>query len=117
MTAVDIEHAFAGALGISEGQRNDVNDADYVRSGKPRHLADALGKVLPRLKKRTELLPKSDPMKRWTEISLSELEEEYRGLSNPAGEAEISKTACFDLWSFCAIGVRLIDRFLAENGC
>ena len=44
MTAVNVEHAFAGALGISEGQRGDVNDADYVRSGKIRHLADALAK-------------------------------------------------------------------------
>jgi hypothetical protein len=43
-------------------------------------------------------------MKRWIEVSLSELEEEYRGLSSPAGEAQISKTACFGLWFFCAIG-------------
>jgi hypothetical protein len=38
MRAVHIEHSFAHPLGISEGQRNDVNDADYVRSGKPSHL-------------------------------------------------------------------------------
>ena len=42
----DVEHSFAHALGIGEGQRNDVNDADYVRSGKLAHLARAISRRL-----------------------------------------------------------------------
>jgi len=117
MKAVNVEHAFAGALGISEGQRNDVNDADYVRSGKPRHLAEALAKTLPHLRKRADLLSESAPMKRWIEVSLSDLEDEYRAILHPASETDISGTACAQLWSLCAISIRLIEKYLVEAGC
>jgi hypothetical protein len=117
MRAVNVEHAFAGALGIPEGQRDDVNDADYVRSGKLSHLTKAIAKTLPLLKKRAELLNDSDPMKRWVEVSLSDLEEGYRAISHPAAEKEITKGACIELWSLNAISIRLIDRYLAGAGC
>jgi len=117
MRAVNIEHSFAHPLGISEGQRNDVNDADYVRSGKPSHLAAALGKVLPRLKKRAEALNESTQMKQWIENSLQDLEEAHQSVVNPAAAAEISQSACLQLWSLSAVSVRLIDTYLTERGC
>lgn len=117
MRAVHIEHSFAHALGIPEGQRNDVNDADYVRSGKPSHLADALGRVLPRLKRRAEALSESTQMKLWIENSLGDLEGAHSSVAHPTAAAEISQSACFELWSLCAVSVRLIDTYLTERGC
>ena len=117
MRAVHIEHSFAHALGIPEGPRNDVNDADYVRSGKPSHLASALAKALPRLKKRAESLNESTQMKQWIDNSLGDLEEIQRSIANPAGAAEISRSACLELWSLSAVSVRLIDTYLTERDC
>jgi hypothetical protein len=116
MNAVDVEHAFASALGISEGQRNDVNDADYVRSGKPKHLATALAKVLPRLKQRATSLNESTQMKQWIDNSLDDLEGVQRAVAHPASTNEISQSACLELWSLSAISIRLIDIYMIERG-
>jgi hypothetical protein len=115
MNAVNIEHAFAHPLGIPEGQRNDVNDADYVRSGKPTHLATALAKVLPRLKQRAASLNESTQMKQWIDNSLNDLAGVQRAVAHPASTDEISQSACVELWSLSAISIRLIDIYMIER--
>lgn len=117
MTAVDVEHCFAPALGISEGQRNDVNDADYVRSGKPGHLARALEKTVPRLRDRARGLDDTSEMKRWIKQATDGLEQVQQAALNSSAENEISNSACFQMWCLSAVSVRLIDRYLVEQGC
>ncbi len=115
--ALHVEHSFAHALGIGEGQRNDVNDADYVRSGKLAHLARALKKALPRLKKRAQFLQDSSQMKAWIEFSIGDLEAVQNSVDKLDEMGQISQPACWELWSLSAVSIRLIDTYLTERGC
>ena len=116
MDAVRIEHFFAHALGIELGKRGEVNDADYVRSGKPQYLAGALRKAQSRLKKRAESLDEADKMKMWIKQSIGDPEIVQDSIGKSTKD-EISGSACLQLWSLPAISVNLIDSYLRERDC
>jgi hypothetical protein len=104
MDAVRIEHFFAHALGIEEGKRGEVNDADYVRSGEPKYLVRALDEALPRLRKRAESLPESGHMKMWIDHSVGDMQIVQESISRLAASDGISECVLPALEPFGDLG-------------
>lgn len=112
LDAVSVEHQFADLLGISG--RGGPSDADAVRSGNPRYLAEALSKALPRLKKRADKLPTSDGMHVWVEKAIRDADGMRERLEK--GGSEIDKSGCFLLWVTCANLLNFVSMYLGQKG-
>ena len=112
MDAVRAEHLFAGPLGIEVGMRDDVNDADRIRSQKPGLLAEAIAKALKVLQKRADKLPSSDRLEVTLRHSITELTEVKEFIER--SKDHISGPACNQLWYLSAICLNLIDSYLPE---
>ena len=113
MDAVRAEHKFAYALGIEMGQRGDVNDADYIRSGKPEYLIKALDKVLGRLKQRAANLPSSDKLKVAIDNAIVDLQVVREFVEQI--KDHISAPACLQLWYLAAISLDLIATYFSKH--